>query len=542
MNAELPRILFETTLATSAAVLLVLALRRPLMARLGASVAYAAWALVPVAGLAMLLPAPESASTPMTLVARIGVLQPVLAPAPEAGMFAWTSLAMALWASGALVTAALFAWQQRCFQRRLADSLPHGDGLRIARDSEGLPAVIGLLRPRIVLPADFDLRYDAGERELILCHERIHVARHDLWANAVTAALRALFWFNPLLHHAARRFRRDQELACDERVVARHPQQRRRYADAMLKTHMADVFLPVGCHWQASTSLKERIAMLKEHAPKPMRSLLGAVLVSSLLLGGGYAAWAAQPEKPQTWPTLPGTENSDYYARIEFSEDGGEPARFYAYKRFGETFTMVDADGRGRPSIMATVRPVTIEGNLSFDVDMRIAKDGEVISTPRVVARNGETASIRQGKEQKGKFSGISVVIQVSARDASEATKQAKPFAPPATTSKLTTESGAQVEIASKNMNPPHYPVAAAQQGISGQVLLVVDVGADGSVRGVEVEKSEPAGVFDAATLEAVKQWKFNPAIENGKPVAGRVRVPVDFRVDPPAQAQQDNG
>ena len=532
MNAELPRILFETTLATSAAVLLVLTLRRPLMARLGASVVYALWALVPIAGLAMLLPAPETTPVPMMLATRIGALSPVATRAAQAETFAWTSFATALWASGALATAMLFAWQQRRFQRRLAGSVPHGDGLRIARGSEGLPAVVGLLRPRIVLPADFEQRYDAGERELILCHERIHVARRDLWANAAAAALRALFWFNPLLHYAAWRFRRDQELACDERVVARHPQRRRDYAGAMLKTQMADSSLPVGCHWQASTPLKERIAMLKEHAPKPMRSLVGAALVSLLLVGGGYAAWAAQPERPQAGPALPGAENADYTARIEVSENGGEPARFYAYKRFGETFTMVDAAGQGRPSIVATVQPVTFKGKLAFDVDMRIMKEGEVIAMPRVVAKNGETASVRQGKEQDGKFVGISVAFQVAARDASGALKQARPFAPPEKAPKLTTAPGAQVEIASKNMNPPRYPVAAAQQGIGGRVLLVVDVTADGRVRGVEVEKSEPAGVFDAATLEAVKQWKFEPAFENGKPVAGRVRVPVDFKVE----------
>lgn len=532
MNAELLRILFETTLATSVAALLVLALRRLLMPRLGASVVYALWALVPVAGLAMLLPAPEAVPAPMMLAARIGALSPVAARAAQPETFAWTSFAAALWAAGALATAMLFAWQQRRFQRRLAGSLPHGEGLRLARGSEGLPAVVGLLRPRIVLPIDFETRYDAGERELILCHERIHVVRRDLWANAVAATLRALFWFNPLLHYAAWRFRRDQELACDEGVVARHPHRRRDYAGAMLKTQMAGSSLPVGCHWQASTPLKERIAMLKEHAPKPMRSVAGAAVVSLLLLGGGYTAWAAQPEKPQAWPVLPGAENTDYSARIEFSADGGKPARFFAYKRFGETFTMVGAAGQGRPTIVATVQPVTFEGKLAFDVDMRIIEDGETIARPRLVARNGETASVRQGKEQNGKFVGISVAFQVAARDANAALQQARPFAPAERTQKLTTASGAQVEIASKNMNPPRYPVAAAQQGVSGKVLLVVDVAADGSVRGVEIEKSEPAGVFDAATLEAVKQWKFEPAFENGKPVAGRVRVPVDFTVE----------
>ena len=49
--------LFEATLATSVAVLLVLALRRPLRAAFGARVAYGAWVLVPASLVAVLLPA-----------------------------------------------------------------------------------------------------------------------------------------------------------------------------------------------------------------------------------------------------------------------------------------------------------------------------------------------------------------------------------------------------------------------------------------------------------------------------------------------------
>jgi TonB family protein len=57
-------------------------------------------------------------------------------------------------------------------------------------------------------------------------------------------------------------------------------------------------------------------------------------------------------------------------------------------------------------------------------------------------------------------------------------------------------------------------------------------VAADGSVSNVIVERAEPAGVFDASALVAVRKWKFTPAMKNGKAVASRVRVPVEFRPD----------
>ncbi|WP_222423743.1 M56 family metallopeptidase, partial [Lysobacter antibioticus] len=54
---ELLRALAETAAAMSLAIALVLALRRPLRRAFGAGVAYAAWWLVPLAVVAVLLPA-----------------------------------------------------------------------------------------------------------------------------------------------------------------------------------------------------------------------------------------------------------------------------------------------------------------------------------------------------------------------------------------------------------------------------------------------------------------------------------------------------
>lgn len=88
----------------------------------------------------------------------------------------------------------------------------------------------------------------------------------------------------------------------------------------------------------------------------------------------------------------------------------------------------------------------------------------------------------------------------------------------------------------------PAYPEAAKEQRISGKVFLVVDVAADGSVAKAEVERSEPAGVFDEAALEAVEKWKFTPAMKDGKPVASRVRVPIAFVIPPKAAEVPEAG
>lgn len=391
---ELLHTLLEATLATSLALLLVLAIRRPLRTWFGARVAYLAWALVPASLLAVLLPAAPAA------LALPAIDTVVLAPASgrtiDAGLAAGPGMWIAAaWFAGAAAAAGLLAIMQRRFRIGLGRLRPHDEGLQ-AEASAGLPATMGWLRPVVLLPVDFDSRYDAHQRALMLAHERMHIARGDLHANAIAAVLRCLFWFNPLLHVAARRFHHDQELACDACVVAAQPRVRRAYGEALLQAQFAAQGMPLGCHFGFGHPLKERVAMLKESLPSPARRIAGGTLVASLVLGVAFAAWASQPQEVVQRPDL------DVYVK------------------------------------------------------------------------------------------------------------------------KVSTET-------------PAYPEAARQQRISGSVVLVVDVAEDGSVASAEVERSEPAGVFDEAALSAVANWKFEPAIKDGKAVAARVRVPIAFEIPPKA-------
>ncbi|BCS88081.1 energy transducer TonB [Pseudodesulfovibrio sediminis] len=78
----------------------------------------------------------------------------------------------------------------------------------------------------------------------------------------------------------------------------------------------------------------------------------------------------------------------------------------------------------------------------------------------------------------------------------------------------------------------PYYPPAARRTGTEGQVLIRVLVDENGRVESADVIRSEPAGVFDAAAIKAVRGWRFSPAQRAGQPVAVRIDIPISFRLD----------
>jgi len=277
--------LIEINIAAGAAILFVLALRRPMARFFGPHAAYALWIIVPVAMAATFLPE----RTQETLVADflVGGLPPAMAALEQAAAASWLpGIVAAVWIAGVLALGALLVVRQRAFMRDADIGLAG-------------PAIVGFRHPRIVTPDDFSHRFSHDERKLILTHEQVHLERSDARINALVALVRCLFWFNPLIHIGANAMRIDQELSCDAEVVERRPRVRRAYAETLLKTHLSAQTLPVGCHWPAEAQhpLAERIDLLARKPVSGRRRIVAAAVVVSLVGGAGFAAWAAQPER-----------------------------------------------------------------------------------------------------------------------------------------------------------------------------------------------------------------------------------------------------
>lgn len=76
----------------------------------------------------------------------------------------------------------------------------------------------------------------------------------------------------------------------------------------------------------------------------------------------------------------------------------------------------------------------------------------------------------------------------------------------------------------------PKYPGLARKQGIEGTVVLQALVGVDGSVKEVKVLRG--IDELNQAAIDAVKEWKFQPARSKGQPVECWVAAPVWFHFE----------
>jgi protein TonB len=78
----------------------------------------------------------------------------------------------------------------------------------------------------------------------------------------------------------------------------------------------------------------------------------------------------------------------------------------------------------------------------------------------------------------------------------------------------------------------PEFPPRAKQQGIKGFVQVEFTITPVGTIADAVVINSKPPFVFDRAALQAVRRWKYNPMVQNGKAVS-RPGVKVHFTFDP---------
>lgn len=81
------------------------------------------------------------------------------------------------------------------------------------------------------------------------------------------------------------------------------------------------------------------------------------------------------------------------------------------------------------------------------------------------------------------------------------------------------------------NPRPP-YPRASRRLGESGQVLLLVQVSAQGTASQVSLKKSSGFARLDQSALQTIKTWKFIPARRGAANIAASVIVPVRFALN----------
>ncbi|WP_333607847.1 energy transducer TonB, partial [Arsukibacterium sp.] len=79
----------------------------------------------------------------------------------------------------------------------------------------------------------------------------------------------------------------------------------------------------------------------------------------------------------------------------------------------------------------------------------------------------------------------------------------------------------------------PRFPMDALRNGISGWVKLSFTIDETGGVTDVEVVQAEPRGVFDREAVRALRRWKYQPQVLDGKAIRqSNLQVVLDFTLD----------
>lgn len=94
------------------------------------------------------------------------------------------------------------------------------------------------------------------------------------------------------------------------------------------------------------------------------------------------------------------------------------------------------------------------------------------------------------------------------------------PISASATTTTIPVRQGVSIDASYAASNPiPPYPAIAKKLGEQGTVVLRILVTAEGTAREVQIKKSSGSSTLDRSAETTLKQWRFNPARIDGKPV-----------------------
>ncbi|MBD8642591.1 TonB family protein [Stenotrophomonas sp. CFBP 13724] len=92
------------------------------------------------------------------------------------------------------------------------------------------------------------------------------------------------------------------------------------------------------------------------------------------------------------------------------------------------------------------------------------------------------------------------------------------------------TRSGPGVQLRYRSAPPPAYPIAALRGREQGTVLLRVEVSAEGRPTAVSIERSSGSRALDlAARQQVLRQWRFEPSMQDGVATSSVGLVPIEF-------------
>jgi len=361
----------------------------------------------------------------------------------------------------------------------------------IVSDSNLIPAVVGALRPRIVLPARLLDALEVDELTAVLLHEEMHRRNADPAIATVQRLASSLLFFFPLLAPLQRRLREAAELRCDEDALraGAEPQAYVRALARTIRLGLDPSPAPSALGDGNPSIVARRLARLREPwRTKTMTKHRLAIACAATILGAGVF-FPLTPAKvvPGTEPNIPELDrlwNSNRRISLQF-ESVSAAKVLDAIATAGNIRIVMDG-----PEDCCLVTLALADVSLRRALESLAA---EVELRYRVV--NSDTLHVRLPEPLLPGGDDITMPELVSKVD-------------------------------------PIYPHDARDARAEGKVILQAVIREDGTVGDVEVlTPAEGWPSLDEAAIAAVRQRKYRPGLKDGRPVSIYFTIRVDFRL-----------
>lgn len=405
----------------------------------------------------------------------------------------------------------------RHFQATLANSLLENVRRRLGifRSVElrtspdiAVPFTRGIFRPAIILPEE-GRGWPQEQFEFVLAHELAHVCRHDCLTQLPAQIACALLWFHPLVWFAAFQMRKERERACDDVVlnVGHHAAD---YAEFLLALGRLQRPNPV---WSTTVAMAQpsqlevRMKALLDpklnHSPiATIRVLFAAVLTMALLVPAAVIHASASNDKG----SISGTVH--------------------------------DPSG----AVVPGAGVILISSQTQTRIASHTGEDG-TFSFPEVPAGRYQLEFAKPGfaRSLTGEFElgpsrelhqNFTLNLGWVSEELVVRGHRPAAVAPAPTRTPHRIRVGGLVQAARLvKIVKPAYPASTEKQGTEGTVILRAVIGTSGQVLSLEPYNGADPTLTNA-TMEAVRQWRYQPTLLNGVPVEVATTITVTFRLD----------